>query len=263
MSLFYGKIIQREKAMHLLFLDESGTVVPENKKHSKYFVIGGIIIPEIHWHDLYEKLKDIKKQYKITSEIKWRYFAPNNNDDENGMKHLTYEQKNEVRNKLYNIISSYKSVKVLASITEIEEAYKLPYINSKDDLYWYGYKPILERFQYYLQDTSRESGVEINGLVIIDNRLSCDDDRLRNLHHKVMVADKTNYSNFNNLIEGLFIAPSHLSVGVQFADIVAGALFRKYEKGDNQFYDKIKNSIRQKYGKILGYGLIKIPQGKN
>ena len=246
--------------MHLLFLDESGAIVPENKKHSKYFVIGGVIIPEIHWHDLYSKLREIKRQYGITSEIKWRYFAPNNTSDENGMKHLSYEQKNEIRNKLYNIISSYKSIKVIASVTNIEEAYKLPHVATKDDLYWYGYKPILERFQYYLQDISRESGVEINGLVIIDNRLSCDDDRLRNLHHRVMVVDKANYSKFNNLIEGLFIAPSHLSVGVQFADIVAGAIFRKWEKDDSQYYDRRKNSIRNKNGKITGYGIVSIPQ---
>ena len=45
-----------------------------------------------------------------------------------------------------------------------------------------------------------------------------------------MITDKENYSQFNNLIEGLFIAPSHLSVGIQFADLVAGAIFRKYEK---------------------------------
>ena len=248
--------------MHLLFLDESGTIVPVNKQHSKYFVIGGVIIPERHWHELYSKLKEVKKQYNIQSEIKWRYFAPNNKQNENGLKHLSFEQKNEVRNKLYDIIASYKSVKIIASVTDIERAYELPYVNTKDDLYWYGYKPLLERFQYYLQDTTREAGVDINGLVIIDNRLSCDDDRLRNLHHKVMITDKGNYSSFNNLIEGLFIAPSHLSVGVQFADIVAGAIFRKYEKNDSQFYDRISTSIRNKDGKIEGFGIVSIPATK-
>ena len=88
--------------MHLFFIDESGTIVPELKKHSKYFVIGGVIIPEIHWKEIYKKLREIKKQYQISSEIKWRYFAPNNNDDENGMAHLSFEQRNEVRNKHTN-----------------------------------------------------------------------------------------------------------------------------------------------------------------
>lgn len=246
--------------MHLFFLDESGAIVPENKKHTEYFVIGGVIIPEIHWHEIYKKLRDIKRQYRITSEIKWRYFSPNNQEEENGMKHLTFEQKNEVRNKLYNIITSYKSLKVISTVTNIKEAYKLPYVNNQEDLYWYSYKQAVERFQYYLQDLSRDSGAEFNGLVIIDNRLSCDDNRLRNLHHKLMVVDRENYSNFNNLIEGLFIAPSHLSVGVQFADLVAGAIFRKFEKNDDRYYNQIKDSIRNKNGNVMGYGIVKFPK---
>ena len=112
----------------------------------------------------------------------------------------------------------------------VEEAYKLPYIKDKDDLYWYSYKQAVERFQYYLQDISRTSGAEFNGLVIIDTRLSFEDNRLRILHHNLMITEKENNSKFNNLIEGLFIAPSHLSVGIQFADIVAGANFRKTKR---------------------------------
>lgn len=246
--------------MHLFFLDESGTIVAENKKHSKYFVIGGVIIPEIHWKEIYKKLRDLKKQYHITSEIKWRFFSPHNNELENGLKHLSFDERNLVRNKLYEIITSYKSIKIISTVTNVEDAYKLPYINNKEDLYWYSYKQAVERFQYYLQDLSRESGADFNGLVIIDNRLSCDDNRLRNLHHKLMIVDRENYSNFNNLIEGLFIAPSHLSVGIQFADIVAGAIFRKYEKDDDKYYEQIKNSIRNKNGNILGYGIVKFPK---
>ncbi|MBQ3311577.1 DUF3800 domain-containing protein [bacterium] len=246
--------------MHLFFLDESGTIVPESKKHTEYFIIGGVIIPEIHWHEIYKKLRDIKRQFDIKSEIKWRYFSPNNCEEDNGMKHLTFEQKNNVRNKLYEIITSYKSLKIISTVTNIKEAYKLPYINNQDDLYWYSYKQSVERFQYYLQDLSRESGADFNGLVIIDNRLSCDDNRLRNLHHNLMVVNRDNYSNFNNLIEGLFIAPSHLSVGIQFADIVAGAIFRKFEKNDDKYYSLIKNSIRNRNGKVEGYGIVKFPK---
>ncbi len=246
--------------MHLFFIDESGTIVAENKKHSKYFVIGGVIIPEIHWHDIYRKLRELKKQYGVTSEIKWRFFSPNNKDNDNGMSNLTFEERDEFRQKLYELITSYKSIKIISTITDIEEAYKLPYVNDRDDLYWYSYKQTVERFQYYLQDLSRNSGAEFNGLVIIDNRLSCDDNRLRNLHHNLLVVDKENYSKFKNLIEGLFIAPSHLSVGIQLADIVAGAIFRKVEKDDSKYYEQIKKSIRNRDGNIFGYGIVQFPK---
>lgn len=69
-------------------------------------------------------------------------------------------------------------------------------------MYWCcGYKQVAECFLYCLQDLSRDLRVEFNRLVIIDNRLSCDDDRLRTLHHKLMLVNCENYSNFNNLTE--------------------------------------------------------------
>lgn len=246
--------------MHLFFLDESGSAVDQGKHHKKYFVIGGVIIPEIHWKEIHKRLEDVKRQYNITSEIKWRYFSPQNNDKENGLKHLSFEDKNAVRNKLYEIITSYKSVKIISTVTDVDEAYKQSYINNKDDLYWFAYKQTVERFQYYLQDLSREAGADFNGLVIIDNRLSCDDNRLRTLHNNVLISNSGNYSNFNNLIEGLFIAPSHLSVGIQFADIIAGAIFYKFEHGKEAYFSKIKQSIRNRDGNIWGFGIVKFPK---
>lgn len=221
--------------MQLLFLDESGQITPQNKNHSKYFVIGGVSISENHWHALYKNLNQIKKEYKIDSEIKWRYFSPNNNDEKNGLKHLIFEQKNEVRDKIYELIFNYPSIKIFSVVLNIKEIYKLPNINNTDDLYWYGYKQIIEHFQDHLQRLSIETGITINGVVIIDNRLPCNDDKLRNLHSKLDKEIK-----FKNLIEGLFVAPSHLSTGIQFADMVTGAIYRKFEQNDDKYFNKIK-----------------------
>mgnify|MGYP000968965173 FL=1 len=64
------------------------------------------------------------------------------------------------------------------------------------------------------------------------------------------------------MIEGLFIAPSHLSVGIQFADMVAGAVFRAYKTDDKRFANQIRESFRASSGgKIEGYGLVKFPKG--
>ncbi len=64
------------------------------------------------------------------------------------------------------------------------------------------------------------------------------------------------------MIEGLFIAPSHYSVGIQFADLVAGAIYRRVEANDARFFDIIKPLIRSSAeGRLEGYGLVKIPRG--
>lgn len=48
---------------------------------------------------------------------------------------------------------------------------------------------------------------------------------------------------------------SDYSAGIQVADFCAGAIYRKYEKEDNTFFDILKPSIRRHKKKILGAGL--------
>ena len=66
--------------------------------------------------------------------------------------------------------------------------------------------------------------------------------------HKKVIKSK------NHLIEGLFIAPSHFSTGIQFADLVAGAIFRKYEKNDNSFFNQIEKSV------LIKDGIVELPK---
>lgn len=76
-----------------------------------------------------------------------------------------------------------------------------------------------------------------------------------------MSESKGNFSIYKNLIEGVFIAPSHLSVGIQLSDMVAGAVYRKFARQDSRFFDLIKTSFRKNnLGEIDGYGLIRWPK---
>ena len=58
----------------------------------------------------------------------------------------------------------------------------------------------------------------------------------------------------------VFIAASHHSVGVQFADLVAGAVYRMVSKNDDRFYNKIKDNFRKSpEGDVNGYGIVSVP----
>ena len=51
-----------------------------------------------------------------------------------------------------------------------------------------------------------------------------------------------------------------MSVGIQFADMTAGAVLRKM-KGDERFFAEIKDTFRKsERGEIEGYGLVKFPK---
>ena len=251
--------------MHILFVDESGTPPPFDKHDDKeYFVLGGIVVPEDIWAKLAQDLRLLARRYKIEGEIKWRYFAPAKPSAKlNSLSHLSAEQKESLRTALYEKICHYKSVRLICVATQVAPAYTLPYIKTADDLYWYSYKQLTERFQYYLQDLERTVGQRVNGIIVCDHRAPKDDARLRELHFQLLNSSKTTVTRYSNLIEGLFIAPSHLSVGIQFADMVAGAVFRYVKVGDERYMRQIRPAFRQAPdGNIDGYGLVRFPKGE-
>ena len=249
--------------MHILFVDESGSPPEIGKTDNQpFFILGGIVIPEDIWAKLATDLARLKSQYKIEGEIKWRYFAPDKGGSTHALSQLSGIEREALRTALYQVIGKYKSVRLICVVTNTALAYRQPYIKTGDDIYWYSYKQLTERFQYYLQDLERTVGQKLNGIVVCDHRGPKDDTRLRELHHRLVNGEKSSISSYGNMVEGLFIAPSHLSVGIQFADMVAGAVFRAYKAEDKRFAEQIKASFRTSPdGKIEGYGLVKFPKG--
>jgi hypothetical protein len=249
--------------MQILFVDESGSPPPQEKQNdATFFVLGGLVVPEDIWSKLAVDLNRLKSRFGIEGEIKWRYFAPQNpGAKSHSLSHLSPEKKESLRSQLYQTICQYKSIKIICVVTHVPSAYKLPYVKTASDLYWHSYKPMTERFQYHLQELERTVGQRINGIIVCDHRAPRDDERLRELHAQLPAGGKTTVSRYENLIEGLFIAPSHLSVGIQFADMIAGAVFRLFKAGDNRFYSQIEGSFRRSSdGKLEGYGLVKFPK---
>jgi hypothetical protein len=247
--------------MYLLFVDESGHPPPPARIETKYFVMGGAIVPELTWSKLRDALLGMKIRRKIRGEIKWRYFAPGNDEAGNPLRRLDQAARDEIRAEIYQIISNQRALKSLAAICSIETAYKMSSVSSRQDIYNLTYKVLTERFQYFLQDVERETGVREYGMIIGDHRGKDDDKRLRAHHQMLLNAISGKVSKYPHLIESLLLQPSNLSVGIQIADMVAGAVWRKYERGDSRWFDALQASFRRSSaGQIDGYGLIKVPR---
>jgi hypothetical protein len=151
---------------------------------------------------------------------------------------------------------------LICVVTNTAKAYELEHINTADDLYWYSYQLLTQRFQHYIQDLERLVSQKLNGMVVCDHRGAKDDARLRELHHKLMNTTSGVISEYGNMVEGVFIAPSHLSVGIQFADMVAGAVFRAFSKQDLRYFNQINNAFwYSPESETEGFGLVKFPKG--
>jgi hypothetical protein len=247
--------------MHLLFIDESGTPPKPDKDHPRYFVLGGAIIPESSWGAVRDALHGLKIQHRLRGELKWRYFSPDNDDEKNPMRRLTPPERNQTRERIYQIISGKHGITTIAAICSAKAAYTMPNINSPDDLYHLTYKVLTERFQHYLQDSTKANEAKQNGLIIGDHRGAQDDKRLRAHHQMLVHSNARTTTRYTHLIESLILQPSHESVGIQLADMVAGAVWRRYERADSTYYDMLAPSMRtSRTGTVEGYGIVKVPK---
>lgn len=245
----------------MLFVDESGTLPKPGVPHPQYFVAGGIIIPESAWHRVKAALMGLKIRHRIRGELKWRYFAPGNDDAKNPLRRIDQEKRDVIRTDVYQAICSEHSVRSMACVCSAVATYEMQSINTQDDLYHATYKPMTERFQYHLQDLTKSMGRKEYGIIIADHRGQKDDKRLRGHHQRLLHSTGEFVSKYDNLIEGLFLEPSHLSVGIQLADLIAGAVWRKFERQDSRWYDLLEASLRRgPNGEVEGYGIIKMPK---
>lgn len=248
--------------MYMLFVDESGNPAPPDKHNEDYFVLGGLIIHEDDWHQINRDFIEVKNDYGITGEIKWRYFNPTDNRSENSLAHLPPAERFDVREEFYEILKSFEAVTIISVIGHIPTAYTNRHTDNDVKLYHAAYKALSERFQYFLQDESKASGFKVNGIIICDQqRTGVDDERLRQLHQTLTTEFSYTSAHYANVVECLLLAPSHYSVGIQLADLVAGAIYRKCNAADDRFFAQIKPLIRKSNaGKIEGYGMVRLPR---
>jgi len=249
--------------MHFCFIDESGTPPKkDSKKAQPYFVIAGVVMHESQWHAIATEVRQLcaKPQYSITGEIKWRYFGSHNDEPGNSVIHLDQAARDAFRREFFNIITKRKSVKIIACVASAAAAYETKYVKNEEDLYHYTYKPVSERFQYHLQELSRLVGDRQLGLMVADHRGRKQDDDFRADHLDLVQRESRYVSTYGNFVECVFLTPSHMSIGVQFADMVAGAIGRAANLKDKTFFDVIKPSFRASpLGKYEGFGLVKFP----
>jgi hypothetical protein len=218
---------------------------------------------EAQWHGIASEVNALKArpEFSVKGEIKWRYFGPKNTDPENSVSHLDQAAKDEFRRRLYAIITRRKSLTIVACVADAVCAYGKGYVADADDLYKFTYKPVSERFQYHLQDLTRTVGDKQLGIIIADPRGKTQDDILRTEHQKLVDEESPFVSNYGNYVETIFLTPSHLSVGIQLADMVAGAVGRAVNFRDSTFARILKPSFRcDAEGRIEGYGFVRFPK---
>jgi hypothetical protein len=222
--------------MRFFFVDESGNAAMGG---TQYLVVAGLILRSDDWPGLRNKLDQLKSRFGINPniEVKWRHVR-HPGGHRNPLRALSdFERTNFARGAL-GLIRTTALARVIAVVIDKVAGYARPDVTSEEDMYEHAVTLAMERFQYYLRATNDL------GIAVQDQRHPRQDVRLRAFYRSLLTAG-TRWTRFPHVIEGVFLAPSDFSTGLQLADFVAGATYAAHcsMKRDTKYFNIIRGKI--------------------
>ena len=206
--------------MYLLFIDESGQL-----SERRFFALGGVALRDRDWRTLRALwLETLRAHGRPTDrELKWH-----------GVRTGAVPPK--LADAIVRTIAA-APVRCYVTLLDIElGARDAPeFFASDDDVYATGLMFLAERFQLLLQDADDV------GMVVVDSRFREDDLRLRRFFAD-LTHSGTPYMKLTRIVEGLFLGPSHYSIGLQCADLVA-SITAAAERGNGQARGYLKTLL--------------------
>jgi hypothetical protein len=114
----------------------------------------------------------------------------------------------------------------------------------------YAFEQISSRFNLFLR-RMRLRGDTQRGLIVLDKSKSDQETRLQSLAFEFR-----NFGNrwgaMNNLADVPFFVDSRVTRGIQYADLVSYAIWRKYEENDDEFFSVISDWFDSEGGVVHG-----------
>ena len=131
------------------------------------------------------------------------------------------------------------------------------FFTTDEDTYATGLMFLAERFQLLLQ------AADDVGMIVVDSRFREDDARLRRFFAD-LTKDGSPYSRLERIVEGLFLGPSHHSIGLQCADLVC-SITAAAERGNGQARGYLKTLLPRfathpATGELDGVGIKRFPE---
>lgn len=233
--------------MHLLYLDDSGSVGNPADKH---VILAGMAIHEKRGHWLSKSLNDLAHRvWPGSSALEFR-----GTDIRGGKKHWRGIGKAD-REKVYQealgiVAASPKdSVRLFAAAV-----HKIAC--SPDDPMEFAFEQMCSRFDHFLTRLHRKGDTQ-RGLIILDK--SSYETSLQGLA-KDFAVDGHSWGHLHNIAEVPLFVDSTATRLIQFADLIAHAVRRYYDAGDDSLFNIIKDRFDAEGGVVHGLIHHKLPE---
>ena len=170
---------------------------------------------------------------------------------------LNFEQYKNFKIDVINLISMYKN-SVIGIVMDKEICYKnKKYIKTPNDLYAVALHLLMERS--CMESIRKKAKQTMTPTIIIaDSRQSINSNKLdKELQTAYLRAKNmgTHFMQFPTFCENILFADSQDFCGIQLADFCAGAIHRKYENNNDEFFCKLLPAIVSKNNNIYGPGI--------
>ncbi len=183
--------------MYLLFLDESG------KPGDGVFAVGGVSIRADRWHAIRERWNDCLADAGWPPEKELKWSGTQQGEVPPAVADLAYACLADLDLECFVTV-------LWPETTGYEEQFA-----DDETTYATAITFLAERFNRSL--AHRDS----YGAVVLDSRRSDEDNRMRRFFTDIQNRG-TRFAELDRIVDGLMLAPSHFSLGLQLADLVVG-----------------------------------------
>lgn len=224
--------------MHLLYLDESGSVPDPSQRH---FVLAGVSVFERTAHWVEQNLNQVASRFNPQiPHIVELHGSPMRSGREGWKAHPLKDRLTAITDALQAGIHQFhpKGVRLFGAV--IRKA-----ALSGEDPVEHAFEQLASRFDRYLQRLYAKHDDAQRGIIIFDK--SSTEQRIQTLAREFKYTGHT-WGKTRNYAEVPVFLDSRASRLIQLADLVAFALFRFYEHQDSSFYEVIKHCFDSEGG---------------
>jgi hypothetical protein len=244
----------------IAFIDEAGS--PEIPCLSKpgsqdaVFCVGTCFMRIHYWQELKEIYEQTRDDFNIPldQELKWKNLVRHTGP----AKHLDDARVWTFLETLIGRIDPRKFKAVAVTVYKDDAYNRKGYIREAQDIYNSAVLFALQRLQNDLDDRYGE-GANCPALIIADSReRGGQDNRLRSFVDGAITGGGLWVKFDKSIVEGILFQVSHYSVGVQIADLIAGAAFQRDARNDAKYLNLWDRVLRRSpTGSTSGYGYVR------
>ena len=236
--------------MYLLYLDDAGSLTDSSQRH---FILAGIALFERQTHWLQTELDNLVGTLGHPDPDQLELHANQIFAGRNWWRRMPQRgQRRQV------ILDGLAAPKALHGVWRLFGAVIDKQALSPSDPIEYAFEQLSSRFDHFLRRLHRQGNSQ-RGLIILDKTAKAQQEmRLQSLAAEFKTVGYT-WGVTHNLADVPLFADSRSTRLIQYADLVAYALWRKYEKGDDEFFDVISGDFDREGGVVHGLHHYKNP----